>query len=154
MHWRRSQGSIKGLTRSFRVLDADTKKLRRHIDDEVLRPSSEPPLLPPVLDDVAPKLIDPIMEYLAEQRSVKFLKARAVKAALKQLIKTEHADVERSIVLVYALLSEAVRRGRKIRFKFERYCSIDGSLATLDKLRKAVEKRESTPGIGVANRVA
>ncbi|RHY03235.1 hypothetical protein DYB28_014362 [Aphanomyces astaci] len=39
-------------------------------------------------------------------------------------------------------------------FKFERYCSIDGSLATLDKLRKAVEKRESTPGIGVANRVA
>ncbi|RHY81997.1 hypothetical protein DYB26_014668 [Aphanomyces astaci] len=29
-------------------------------------------------------------------------------------------------------------------FKFERYWSLDGSLATFDKLRKAVEKREST----------
>ncbi|RHY98750.1 hypothetical protein DYB26_014016 [Aphanomyces astaci] len=29
-------------------------------------------------------------------------------------------------------------------FKFERYCSLDGSLATFYKLRKAVEKREST----------
>ncbi|KAF0775550.1 hypothetical protein AaE_000750, partial [Aphanomyces astaci] len=28
--------------------------------------------------------------------------------------------------------------------KFERYCSLDGSLANFDKLRKAVEKREST----------
>ncbi|RLO01879.1 hypothetical protein DYB28_014454, partial [Aphanomyces astaci] len=172
--------SIKGLTCAFRVLDGDTKKLRRHIDDAVLRPSSEPPLPPPVLDDVAPKLIDPIMEYLAEHRSAKFLEARAAKAALEYLLKSEHADVERSIVLVYASLSEAVRRDAAVAnlgqcahciiewlrgkfcseeqkfasavdvytkfhgFKFERYCSLDGSLATFDKLRKAVEKREST----------
>ncbi|RHY43804.1 hypothetical protein DYB38_011686 [Aphanomyces astaci] len=98
------------LTRASRVLDADTKKLRRHIDDEVLHPSSEPPLPPPVLDDVEPKLIDPMKEYLAEHRLVKFLEARAAKASLEELIKTEHADVERSIALVYASLSEAVRR--------------------------------------------
>ncbi|RHY69909.1 hypothetical protein DYB30_012573 [Aphanomyces astaci] len=101
---------IKELTRASRVLDADTKKLRRHIDDEVLHPSSEPPLPPPVLDDVEPKLIDPMMEYLAEHRLVKFLEARAAKASLEELIKTEHGDVERSIALVYASLSEAVRR--------------------------------------------
>ncbi|RHZ38835.1 hypothetical protein DYB26_013651 [Aphanomyces astaci] len=153
--------SIKGLTRAFRVLDGDTKKLRRHIDDAVLRPSSEPPLPPPVLDDVAPKLIDPMMEYLAEHRSAKFLEARAAKAALEHLLKSEHADVERSIALVYASLSEAWLCGKFCSeeqkfasavdvytkfhgFKFERYCSLDGSLATFDKLRKAVEKREST----------
>ncbi|ETV72292.1 hypothetical protein H257_12462 [Aphanomyces astaci] len=101
---------IKELTRASRVLDADTRKLRRHIDDEVLHPSSEPPLPPPVLDDVEPKLIDPMMEYLTEHRLVKFLEARAAKASLEELIKTEHADVERSIALVYASLSESVRR--------------------------------------------
>ncbi|RHZ03393.1 hypothetical protein DYB37_010931 [Aphanomyces astaci] len=120
------------------------------------------------------------MEYLAEHRSAKFLEARAAKAALEHLLKSEHADVERSIALVYASLSEAVRRDAAAAnlgqcahciiewlrgkfcseeqkfasavdvytkfhgFKFERYSSLDGSLATFDKLRKAVEKREST----------
>ncbi|RQM11208.1 hypothetical protein B5M09_011936 [Aphanomyces astaci] len=127
-----------------------------------------------------PKLIDLIMEYLAEHRSAKFLEARVAIAALEHLLKSEHGDVERSIALVYASLSEAVRRDAAAAnlgqcahciiewlrgnfcseeqkfasavdvhtkfhgFKFERYCSLNGSLATFDKLRKAVEKREST----------
>ncbi|RHZ12255.1 hypothetical protein DYB26_009333, partial [Aphanomyces astaci] len=98
--------------------------------------------------------------------------ARAAKAALEQPLKSEHADVERSIALVYASLSEVVRRdaaaanlGQRAhciiewprgkfcseeqkfasavdvytkfhRFQFERYCSLDGSLATFDKLRR------------------
>ncbi|RHY54745.1 hypothetical protein DYB30_009604 [Aphanomyces astaci] len=161
MHWSRSQVVHQGPDACISGPRCDTKKLRRHIDDAVLRPSSEPPLPPPVLDDVAPKLIDPIMEYLAEHRSAKFLEARAAKAALEHLLKSEHADVERSIALVYASLSEAWLRGKFCSeeqkfasavdvytkfhgFKFERYCSLDGSLATFDKLRKAVEKREST----------
>ncbi|RLO04493.1 hypothetical protein DYB28_010233 [Aphanomyces astaci] len=128
----------------------------------------------------APKLIDHIMEYLAELRSAKFFEARAAKATLEHLLKSEHADVERFIALVYSSLLAAVSRDAAAAnlgqcahciiewlrgkfcseeqkfasavdvytkfhgFKFERYCSLDGSLATFDKLRKAVEKREST----------
>ncbi|RHZ05061.1 hypothetical protein DYB26_002441 [Aphanomyces astaci] len=93
------------------------------------------------------------MEYLTEHRSAKFLKARAAKAALDQLLKSEHADVERSIALWPRgkFCSEEQKFASTVDvytkfhgFKFERYCSLDGSLATFDKLRKVVEKREST----------
>ncbi|RQM29340.1 hypothetical protein B5M09_013227 [Aphanomyces astaci] len=129
MHWSRSQVVHQGHDTCISCPRCDTKKLRRHINVEDLRRLSGPSLPPLVLDGVAPKLIDPIMEYLTEHRSAKFLKARAANAALDQLLKSEHADVERSIAL---------------GCKFERYCSLDGSLATFDKLRKVVEKREST----------
>ncbi|ETV83046.1 hypothetical protein H257_04789 [Aphanomyces astaci] len=134
----KAKWSIKGSTRAFCVLYFDAKKLRRHIDDEVLRLSSEPPHPPPVLDDVEPKLARPFKEYLA---------------------KTSFG--QRSIALVYAL--EAVRRYARLQtswlrdkfcseeqqfasavdvytkfhgLKFEKHCSTYGSQATFDKFRK------------------
>ncbi|RHZ09079.1 hypothetical protein DYB37_013001 [Aphanomyces astaci] len=88
------------------------------------------------------------MEYLTEHRSAKFLKARPAKAALDQLLKSEHADVERSIALwprgKFCSEEQKFASAVDVYTTFERYCSLDGSLATINKLRKVVEKREST----------
>ncbi|ETV90183.1 hypothetical protein H310_14980 [Aphanomyces invadans] len=102
--------SMKGLRRALRVLDGDVKKLRAHQEEVVSRPSDASPLPPPTLDALPVALSSPVAEYLAEHRSTVLATARAAKGQMDQMVRTELADVERSCALVYASLSDSVRR--------------------------------------------
>ncbi|ETV75232.1 hypothetical protein H257_10426 [Aphanomyces astaci] len=139
MHWSRSQVVHQGHDTCISCPRCDTKKLRRHINVEDLRRLSGPSLPPLVLDGVAPKLIDPIMEYLTEHRSAKFLKAHVAVGG-----KAPRRRAANLSQWAHCMLEWPRGKFCSEEQKFASTVDVYTNLATFDKLRKVVEKREST----------